>query len=284
MPMNCSARRRNILILVAVSTRLMAAPAIDSPVMYGEGPAPVSTASEASDEEKPSEVKPPREPRSRGSELSFLVGLGGLPTASYKYQTRVTLPSAGEFQYSGRQRAPGIAAFVGAAFTLPRRLRRITLAGTIGVGGVDSTSQPVIPSGMSPPFSKESLDSNIQDRYSKRLPWRAVLSSYVEHDIGVFHDKRIRAGYQFWNQPGMYTGSFAAAGLGASADYNVRLSLQSHLFRISVNDYNDLQDERDRSRRAGRRSGMMQQWGLLLGSHKTIMLFAGIGPFCQIAH
>jgi hypothetical protein len=281
-----STHKLNGLVLVVVCTSLMAAPAMDSlpgPDMDEDERAFVSAGSEAPDEEKPSQVKPPRDARSRGSELSFLVGLGGLPTGSYEYDTRVTLPGTGKFQYSGRQRAPGFVFFGSGAFTLPRRLRRITVAATINLGGLAWASRPVIPSSVSPPFSKESLYSDIQGRYSSRPGWGIALSSFVEHDIGFFHEKRVRAGYQFWNQSGSYTGSFAATGSGDPANYNGRLSLRSHLLRVSVNEYVDLQDDTERSGRAKRRSGMIQQWGFMLGSHQTIMLFVATGPFWQIA-
>jgi hypothetical protein len=242
-----------------------------------------SAGSEAPDEERTNRVKPPREARSQGSELSFLVGLGVLPTGSYGYNTSVTLPGGEKLQYSGRQQAPGFAFFGGGAFTLPRRLRRITVGATINLAELPWASRPVIPSNVSPPFAKESLYSDIQRRYSMRLGWRAALSSFVEHDIGFFHEKRVRAGYQFWNQSGSYTGSFAATSGGDQANYSGRLSLRSHLLRVSVNEYVDLQDDTEGSGRARRRSGMIQQWGFILGSHKTIMLFVATGPFWQIA-
>jgi hypothetical protein len=262
----------------------MAAPTMASllrPEMDGDERASISSGSDAPDGEKPNQVKPPREARSRGSELSFLVGIAGLPTGSYGYDTRVTLPDAEKLQYSGRQRAPGFAVFGGGAFTLPQRFRRITVAAAISLAGLDWANRPVIPSDVSPPFSKENLYSDIQSRYSMRPGWRAALSSFIEHDIGFFHEWRVRAGFQYWNQSGSYTGSFAT-GNGNQANYNGTLRLGSHFVRVSANEYVDLQNDPEGSRRARRRSGMIQQWGFLLGSHQTIMLFVATGPFWQI--
>jgi hypothetical protein len=279
------ARKLDCLFLVAVSIRLMAAPAMGSPEPRGtDGQQPMSTADEntESDQIKPRLVKPPIEPHSRGSELYFLVGLSGM-LASYAYDTRLSLSGGEELRYSGTRRAPGLALFVSSAFTLPGRLRRMTVAATISAGQLDSANRPVIPSDASPPFAKQSLYSAISDRYSGRLAWGAAFSPFVEHDIGFFHENRVRAGYQYWEQSGSYKGSFAASGNGYHGDYSVRLNLRSHFFRISVNDYGDLSDDPEPAQRATRRFGLVQQWGFMLGSHRTVMLFVAMGPFWQIA-
>ena len=282
--MKRSARKLDRLFLVVVSIRLLAAAGTDPaewPQIDGQEPASVSDDSEVG-REKPRPVKPPREPRSHELELSFLVGLGVVPMAKYAYDTRVALQGAEELRYTGSQRAPGVAIFVGSAVTLPGRLRRITVGATINAGGFDSANRPVIPSGVSSPFLKDRLAADIRDRYSRRLAWRAAFSPFVEHNIGFFQENRVRVGYQYWNQLGSYTGSFAATGTGYPAEYNVRLNLRSHLVRVSVNDYIDLQDEDEPSRRARRRSGIIQQWGFMVGSHQTIMLFGSMGPFWQL--
>jgi hypothetical protein len=279
-----SARKLDRIFLVVVSIRLIAAAPTDAgewPQIDAQEPVSVADKSEV-DQPKPRPVRPPREPSSHGSELSFVLGLGVLPMARYAYDTRVTLAGAHELRYSGGQRAPGVAIFVGSTFTLPGRLRRISVGGAISAGGLDSTSRPVIPSGGTPPFSTEALSSAIQDRYSGRLAWRAAFSPFVEHEIGFLKGSRVRAGYQYWSQFGSYAGSFAASGAANRADYNVHLNLQSHLLRISVNDYIDLEGESDPSQRARRRGGIIRQWGFMAGSNGTIMVFGAIGPFWQI--
>src|SRR5262245_27539014 len=97
--------------------------------IHGQEPASVSDKREP-DQKEPPPLKPPREPRSHGSELSFLVGFGVLPMVRYAYHTRVALAGPDELQYSGGQSAPGLAHFVGSAFNLPGRIRRITEVGS----------------------------------------------------------------------------------------------------------------------------------------------------------
>ena len=285
--MKRSASKLAGLFLVALSTRASAAPVMsspDRPEKEAEGPASVSEESDASDPKKPRPVKPPREPRSRGSEVSFQVGIGLLANASYAYNTRVSQPGAYDLQYAGSQRAPGLALFAGGAFTLPGRFRRITVGGAINAGGPDSKDRPVIPSGASPPFSTQNLYSDIQARYSRRLGWGVAFAPFIEHEIGFFHERRVRAGYQLWSQAGSHTGSFAPNNGAPAANYDVRLNLQAHLIRVSFNEYVAFQEERDPSRRPRRRSGIIEQWGFMVGTHQTVMIFAAIGPFWQVAH
>jgi len=274
------------LFLVALSVHLVASPAVNSPEepeAEAKAPTSVSEDSAASDPKNPPPVKPSREARSRGFELSLLVGLDVLASASYAYDTRVSLPCVDQLRYSGRQRSPGLALFAGGALTLPGPLRRITVGASINAGGPDSKDRPVIPAGVPTPFSKQNLYSDIQARYANRLGWKAALSPFIEHDVGFFRGTRVRAGYQHWAQFGSHTGSFAPADGSAVANYNVRLNLRSHLVRVSVNDYVALDDDTETSHRSKRRSGMIQQWGVMIGTHQTIMVFVGIGPFWQIA-
>jgi hypothetical protein len=274
------------LFLVALCARLVAAPAVNSPVepeAEARLPTSVSEGSAPSDPKNPPPVKPSREARARGFELALVVGLDVLVSASYAYDTRVSLPGVDQLRYSGTQRSPGVALSAGGALMLPGPLRRITVGGGINLGGPDSKNRPVIPAGVPTPFSKQNLYSDIQAKYANRLGWKAALSPFIEHDVGLFHGARVRAGYQHWAQLGSHTGSFAPSDGSALAGYNVRLSLRSHLVRVSVNDYIDLEDDTETSHRSKRRSGIIQQWGVLIGTHQTIMVFAAIGPFWQIA-
>jgi hypothetical protein len=281
----CSTSKQAGLIIGMLSACLMAAPAV-KPAKESEadpqGPASVSEESNASDPQNPPPVKPSKEARSQGLELSLFIGLGVMASASYAYDTRVSLPGTDQLRYSGRQRSPGAALFAGGALTLPGPLRRITVGGGINAGGPNSKDRPVIPAGVPTPFSKQNLYSDIQARYSNRLGWNAALSPFIEHAVGFFHGTRVRAGYQHWAQLGSHTGSFAPTDGSAAANYNVRLNLRSHLVRVSMNDYVALEDDTETSQRSKRRSGMIQQWGVLIGTHQTIMVFAAIGPFWQI--
>ena len=240
----------------------------------------------ASDPKDSPPVKPPREARARGFRIALLVGIDVSALARYAYDTRVSLHGGDQLQYRGWQRSPGVALFAGGAATLPGALRRITLGAGINAGGLDSKDRSVIPAGVSTPFSKKSLQADIQRRYVNRLGWHSAFSPYIEHDLGFFLGGRVRAGYQHWEQIGSHIGSFAPIdGSRESADYNIRLNFRSHLVRVSVNEYFalDLDDDTNTSHRSKRKSGMIQQWGVLIGTHQTIMVFAAIGPFWEIA-
>jgi hypothetical protein len=282
----CSTSKQAGLIIGALSACLMAAPAVNSAKESeadAQGAASVSEESNASDPKNPPPVKPSREARSRGLELSLFIGLGVMASASYAYDTRVSLPGTDQLQYSGVQRSPGVALFAGGALTLPGAFRRITVGAGINVGGPDSNHHPVIPNGVSTPFLKQNLYFDIQTRRSNWPGWSMVFSPFLEHDIGFFHGSRLRAGYQYWNQLGSLSGSFAPADGSSMAKYNVRLSLRSHLFRLTVNDYVALEDDGETLHRPKRRAGMIQQWGIMVGTHQSIVVFVALGPFWQIA-
>jgi hypothetical protein len=280
-----SASKRAGLFLVALSMRLIAAPAMNSPersAAEAQGSASVSEESAASDKENPQPVKPSREARTRGPEISLLIGVGVLPLASYAYDTRVSIPGLAQLRYSGRQHSLALGFFAGGALTLPGPLRRITVGAGINGSEPDSTFR-VIPAGVSPPFSKQSLYSDIQATYSLRSSWEAAFSPFIEHDVGFFHGGQVRAGYQYWYQLGAYSGSFASADGRSTINYNVQLNLRSHLFRISMNDYGALEDDTGSSQRSKRRFGIIPQWGIMIGTHQTIAVFVAIGYSWQIA-
>lgn len=269
-----------------LSACLMAAPAVNSAKESEadpQGSASVSEESNASDPPNPPPVKPSKEARSQGLELSLYIGLGILASASYAYDTRVSLPGTDQLRYSGRQRSPGAALFAGGALTLPGAFRRITVGAAVNAGGPDSNHRTVIPDGVSTPFLKQNLYADIQSRRSNWPGWSTVFSPFLEHDIGFFHGSRLRAGYQYWNQLGSLSGSFAATDGSSTAKYNVRLNLRSHFVRVTVNDYAALEDDADTSHRPKRRAGMIQQFGVLVGTHQSIVVFVAFGPFWQIA-
>ncbi len=235
----------------------------------------------ASDQPNPHRVTPPRRPVEQGARVALVGGLNILTWAKYSYDTHVSMPDGQQLHYAGTQSAPGVTVFGGGAVTLPGALRRVTVGANFNVGGLDSLRRPVIPDGVSTPFSKNNLNGVIQNKYSTKVIWRPSLSPYIEHELGVFSEKRFRAGYQYWRQPGSYQGSFAPTESSPlSAAYNVRFKYSSHLFRFSVNNYLNLEDEdSDAPHGSKRKSGLIRQVGVLAGTHHTIMAFVGIGPF-----
>jgi hypothetical protein len=239
-------------------------------------------------QEHPVPLTPSREPDARGLQLSLLVGIDILAWTGYSYDTRVSLQGAPSFQYRGTAGAPGVMLSFGAAVRLPGAMRRITIGASTTGGGLKSNSHPVIPAGVSTPFSQTNLQNQIRYRYSYAPGWSPALFLSVEHDVGFFHDGRIRAGYQYRRQTGLYTGAFEPfLGNHAWADYNVRLESRSHLIRVSVNDYISFQDpdiDPGKSHRPRRRAGLIRQWGISVGTNRTAILFAAIGPIWDITH
>lgn len=278
------ASKPGALLLVTLSMRLLAATmnSQEKSEPEAQGSARVSEESVASDKKNPRPVKPSREARTRGPEISLLIGVGVLPSASYAYDTRVSFPGVAQLRYSGRQRSLALGLFAGGGLTLPGPLRRMTVGAGINEGGPDLRYR-VIPAGVSTPFSKQSLYSDVQARYTLHSGWGAAFSPFIEHDVGFFHGIQVRAGYQYWDELGGYTGSFASTDGRSTTNYNVRLNFRSHLFRISMNDFVASQDDAGTSQRSKRRSGLIQQWGITIGAHQTIVVFAAIGPSWQNA-
>jgi hypothetical protein len=240
----------------------------------------------ASDQKHPVPVKPPRKPSARGLQVALLVGIDVRGWAGYSYDTRVSLPDGQQLRYRGTAGAPGVTLSGGGAVTLPGALRRITVGVNIGAGGLNSSTRPVIPAGVSTPFSQVNLQNQIRNKYSYAPGWTSGFSLYIDHDLGFLHESKVRAGYQYWRQMGSYKGTFEPTDRSrAPADYDVRLESRSHLIRISVNDYVSLEDPDGNTstpHRSRRKAGMIRQWGVSIGTHRTIVVFAGIGPFWEI--
>jgi hypothetical protein len=240
-----------------------------------------------SDQKDPAPVKPSKEPKTRGLQLALLLGIDVVAWTGYSYDTRVSLQDGRRFQYLGKAGAPGVMFSFGGAVTLPGALRRITLGASINGGGLNSSRRPVIPAGVSTPFSQVNLQNRIFNKYLYSPGWSPALSFYVDHDLGFLHESRIRAGYQYWRQTGTYTGAFETSDKDRSlAGYDVRLETRSHLIRISVNDLGAFQDpdsNTSTSHRSRRKTGMIRQWGVAIGTHRTVVIFAGIGPFWEFA-
>lgn len=242
------------------------------------GPAP--------DRKQPPPLRPSREPNERGLRVALLIGMNFFPRAGYAYDTRISLPDGERLQYRGREGSPGVTLFGAAAATLPGPLRRITLGAGINAGGLYSRQRRVIPAGAATTFSKENLQSNIREAYANNPAWNTGFSPYIEHNFGTFRGSRVRIGYQYWEQSGSYTGSFAPTSSSRGlAGYDVRLTLRSHLARILANGYLNLEDsdtDPNTPQRSQRKSGLIRQWGVLIGTHGTLVVFAAIGPFLDV--
>jgi hypothetical protein len=215
------------------------------------------------------------------------VGIDIFGWGGYSYDTCVSLPDSRQLQYRGTAGAPGLAFSGGGAVTLPGAWRRVTVGASLNAGGLQSSTRPVIPVGVSTPFSQTNLQNQIRERYSLSPGWTSGLSLYVDHDLAFLGQSRVRAGYQYRRQTGSYKGTFEPTGSSLTlAEYDVRLESRSHLIRVSVNDYNSLEvpdSDTSTPHRHRRRAGLIRQWGLMIGTHRSIVVFAGIGPFWEMA-
>ncbi|MCU1261506.1 MAG: hypothetical protein JWO80_4391 [Bryobacterales bacterium] len=219
--------------------------------------------------------------------MALLVGIDVLAWAGYSYDTHVSLPDGQQLQYRGTAGAPGVALSGGGAVTLPGAWRRITVGVSINAGGLNSSKRSVIPAGVATPFSKVNLQNQIRSKYSYAPGWTSALSLYVDHDLAFLRENRVRVGYQYWRQTGSYTGTFEPTDKSrALAGYDVRLASQSHLLRVSMNNYASLDDSDINTttpNRPRRKTGMIWQFGVAAGTHRTIVIFAAIGPCWEIA-
>jgi hypothetical protein len=250
--------------------------------MDAEGSATQGQSSPVPDQSRPRPVEPPRRPRDQSIRLALVGGLNILAWGKYSYATRVSTPGGQQLDYAGTQGSLGVTLFAGGAVTLPGGLRRLTVGANINLGGLAALGRPVIPDRVSTPFSKQALQDEIQRKYWNRVAWHPSLSAYIEHDLGIFDRARWRIGYQFWRQSGSFEGSFSPIpGSPAHAEYDVRLRHSSHLVRVSLNSYINLDDE-DTYAVSGRstgKSGLVRQVVVLAGTHQTVMVCVGIGPF-----
>lgn len=272
MPVNDSSNKRIAPLFWVLCVTLCAMPEF-----------PVTAFAEDAERDRPRPVNPPHEPVEEGLRFGLILGLNSMSWASYSYATSVTTPSGSLLQYSGTQVSPGGTLILGAAVSPPGAFRRWTIGLNLNLGGLESWARPVIPSGTATPFSQSNLIFQIERKYGYREGWSPAISPYIEHDLAFLFGRRLRAGYAYWNQTGKYTGLFVAnPATGATGAYDVRLKYSSHLVRFSLNNY-EFPDEPDTtgsgSRRGKRKTGLLEQIGVLAGSHQTIMIFVGIGPF-----
>jgi hypothetical protein len=235
----------------------------------------------ASDQSHPRPVTPPHRSLEQGFRLAVVAGLNFLPLAGYSYDTRVVLPDGRQLNYAGTQNAPGGTLFLGVAITPRGPFRRLTLGANFNGGGLESWARPVIPNGVSAPFSQQSLGLAIQRKYGYHSAWHPLISPYIEHELRFLFGNRLRIGYQYWRQRGSYSGFFTVSEASqASAEYNVGLRYSSHLVRLSLDNYTWLDDadgDVTGSQRSKRKSGLVQQAGVLAGTHGTVIIFVDIG-------
>lgn len=237
----------------------------------------------APDQGRPRRVEPPRKPREQGFRMVVTAGINGLEAAQYKYQTAVTLPDGRRLEYSGTQTSPGGTILAGVAITPPGPLRRFSAGLFVNGGGLQSWARPVTPSNIAAPFSVDNLQLAIQSKLGNSSGWSPGFSPFVEHELGHLFGNRMRLGYQYWRQTGRYKGAFfSTPGSDAVAAYDVRLGYSSHLVRLSVINFTRLDDSDlnlPGSHGSGRRYGVIQEAGILGGTHQTLMIFLAVGPF-----
>lgn len=240
----------------------------------------------SADQKEPPPLKPSKEPGSQGLRVAFIFGMNLFAWGGYSYNTRVTMPNGEQLQYRGTEGSSGASLFLDTAVNLPSAFRRITIGACIGSGGINTRQQRLVPEGVATPFSQRNLQADIQSRLLSG--WSSVISPHIEHDIGFLGGSRVRAGYQYWKQSGGYSGNFYPFNNNRiTASYDVGLNYSAHLVRLSVSHYLDLNDPDNDPNRPGqprqssRKSGMIRQWGVMIGTNRTIVIFAGIGPFWE---
>ncbi|MBV8706468.1 MAG: hypothetical protein JO182_31080 [Acidobacteriaceae bacterium] len=240
--------------------------------------APVSTPDVPSDRPRP--IEPPHKSAQAGTRLTLLLGLNILTYGQYGYNTAVTLPDGRTLNYTGKQSSSGGTVLIGTSITPPAAFRRLTVGLTFEVGGLESWTHSVIPSGATPPFSEDNLNRQIQRNSINGYPWRLSISPYVEHELGFLLASKVRAGYQYWHQSGSNSGVFPVDSTNSAvARYNVRFLHNSHLIRLSINNHTSLSEGTDtNSSPKKRNSGFVRQAGLLVGTNQTVMLFVSFGP------
>ena len=245
------------------------------------GSLPAAAADPATkDSREPKPVKPPHEAVDQAFRMSFIVGISGqVVPARYSYSTRIDLPGGQQLNYAATQTAPGGFALAGLQLTPPRALRRFTAGISFGAGGLASWLRVPIPSGASTPFSQGNLLFAIQRQYIFRTGWNPSISPFIEHELGNFLGNRCRIGYQYWTQSGEYQGVFIPnEGSRALAAYDIHLRHSAHLVRFSINSSTEL-DDTPLNGRSRQRYGLIQQFGLLVGTNRTVAIFWGVGPF-----
>jgi hypothetical protein len=230
-----------------------------------------------SQQRPPKPIEPPHRPAQQGFRLTATVGLTLIGNGKYSYNTTLTMPNGSAFNYNGTQRSAGGTLSLGVAATPPGALRRFTMGFDLNFGGLDVWGHSVVPTGAATP--QPNLNTRIGQQSITGPPWQPFVSPYIEHELGKIFQNRIRVGYQFWQASGSYNGSFAVDRLGSTqANYNVRFSQTSNMIRLSVHNDTWLDDSETSRVPPKRRSGLLQQGGVLIGTDGSLVVFMGVGP------
>jgi hypothetical protein len=231
------------------------------------------------EERRTKPIKPPHEPVQQGFRFVAMAGLSFIQNRGYTYNTNVSTPNLGTLSYAGAQRSSGATLFVGAAATPRGTLRRFTLGCDLNLGGLAVWSQSVIPSGTATPFSQSNLNAQVSHKSLVTSPWRPFLSPYVEHELASVFQNRVRIGYQYMQSSGSLRGIFATDQSGTmQARYAVRFSQHSHMFRMSLHNDTWFDNNDPGQVPPKRRSGALQQLGLLVGTDGSFVVFLAAGP------
>ena len=227
--------------------------------------------------EKP--IEPPHKPAQEGFRFTTTIGFNVIATGIYRYGTTVTMPDGHLLLYNGSQRSAGGTLSLGAGATPGGALRRFTVGFDLNLGGLDVSGHSVIPPGSVTPFSQANLNSHVAQKSLISSPWHPFVSPYIEHEIGSVFQNRVRLGYEYFGTSGATNGLFLADPSGSiQARYSVRFSQASHMIRLSAHNDTWFDDTEPGQPRPKRRTGVVQQGGVLIGTDGSVVVFISIGP------
>lgn len=227
----------------------------------------------------PKPIAPPHKPLQQGFRVTATIGFNFFANGKYNYNTTVTMPDGSALSYRGTQRSSGGTLSLGAAATPGGALRRFTLGFDLNFGGLNVAGQPVVPSGSITPFSQDNLNSRVAQRSLISSHWRPFVSPYIEHEIGSILQNRIRLGYEYLNTAASDGDSFAVnQSRSIQARYSVQFSQTSHMIRLSAHNDTWFDDTETDKAPPKRRSGIVQQGGVLIGIDGSLVVFVRVGP------
>ncbi|MFL6447553.1 MAG: hypothetical protein ACJ746_07670 [Bryobacteraceae bacterium] len=227
----------------------------------------------------PKPIEPPHKPAQQGFRLAATIGFNFIGNAKYSYNTAVTMPDGTALNYSGTERSSGGTLSLGAAATPGGAFRRFTLGFDLNFGGLDVPGHPVVPPGTATPFSQSNLNSQVAQKLVVGSHWHPFISPYIEHEIGSILQNRVRLGYEYLNTSGSASGVFAVdQSRSTQARYSVRFGQATHMIRLSVHNDSWFDDTEPGKAPPKRRSGIIQQGGVLVGTDGTVMVFVRVGP------
>jgi hypothetical protein len=242
-------------------------------------PSAAQTLPKEPEQRPPRPIAPPHKPAQQGFRLTATTGLNFVVNGKYNYDTAVIMPDGSALRYSGNQRASGGTLSLGAAATPGGALRRFTLGFDLNFGGLSVAGHSVVPAGTVTPFLQNNLNTQVARRSLVSSHWRPFVSPYVEHEVGSIFQNRVRLGYQYFNTSALIDGSFPVdQPRSAQASYSVRFSQASHMVRLSVHNDSWLDDIEPDQAPPKRRTGIVQEGGILVGTDATIVVFVKVGP------